>query len=141
MATTPALPKSLAACADMLYSTREKRLALAKQVDALQAQETSLREYLINNLPKSNATGVAGKLVRVSIEDKVVYSVDMEHGGWESVRAYITKHQKKNPGVWGLLNKALNQATAKEMIESGAKVDGIKSMHVPVISMNKVAAK
>lgn len=141
MATKFVIPKSLAACADLLYSTREKRLAMDKEAAALQAQETALREHLINNLPKSNATGIAGKLVRASIENKVVYSVDAEHGGWDSIRAYIVKNQKKNPGVWGLMNKALNQGTAKEMAEAGVKVDGLKALNVPVVSLNKVGSK
>ena len=128
-------PKTLAECGDQLYSTREQRLALQKQVDELQAQETFLREHLINNLPKSNATGVAGKLVRVAIETKTVYQAK----DWDLVRGYIKSTATKNPGVWGLLNKALNQATVKEIYESGKKVPGVDTLEVKVVSMNKIS--
>lgn len=133
-AVTFKAPKTLAECGDQLYSIREQRLAMQKQVDELQAQETFLREHLINTLPKSNATGVAGKLVRVSIESKTVYQAK----DWDAIRLYIKGHAAKNPGVWGLMNKALNQATIKEMYESGKKVPGIESLEVKVVSMNKL---
>lgn len=127
-------PKNLAVCADQLYNTRNHRLSLQKEVDALAAQETTLREHLINNLPKSQATGVAGKLVRVSIETKTVGTVQ----DWDALRAYIVKQQKKDPGVWGLLNKAVNQATLKDMWEHGATVPGVTALQVPFVSMNKL---
>ena len=127
-------PKTLALCADQLYSTREHRLALQKEVDALQSQETSLREHIINTLPKSEATGVAGKLVRVSIAEKIIYQAK----DWDGIRAYIIKNQKKNPGVWALLNKAVNAKTAGEMWDAGVRVDGLEQLKVRTLSMNKV---
>lgn len=130
------LPKNLAEAADLLYTTREKRLALNKEVEALQAHETALREHIINNLPKSNATGIAGKLVRVSVENKEVITV----ADWDKVRKYIYTNATKNPGVWGLMNKALNQATAKEMMDAAGKrgVPGLDKINVPVVSVNKL---
>lgn len=128
------LPKTLAECADQLYSTREQRLAMQKDVDELQAQETALREHLISTLPKSNASGIAGKLVRVSIVNKIVGKV----ADWDKLHAYIMKTQKKNPGVWGLMNKAVNQATLKELWESGTAVPGVDQLSVPTVSVNKL---
>ena len=134
-------PKNMALAADQLFSTREQRLALQKQCDELQKQETVLREHIINNLPKSEATGITGKLVRATIETKTVYQVDTEHDGWTSLRDYIIKNQKKDPGVWGLMNKALNSATVKEMAEAGKLPPGVKAFDVKVVSLNKVGAK
>ena len=133
-AVTFKAPKTLAECGDQFYSVRNQRLALERQAAELQAQETFLREHLINNLPKSNATGVAGKLVRVSIETKTVYQAK----DWDAVRLYIKGNAAKNPGVWGLMNKALNQAAVKELYESGKKVPGVEAMEVKVVSMNKL---
>lgn len=133
-AVTFTAPKTLAECGDQLYRTREQRLALQKNVDELQAQETFLRDHLINNLPKSNATGVAGKLVRVAIETKTVYQAE----DWDAVRAYIKTTSTKNPGVWGLLNRAVNQATAKEIYEAGKTIPGMKSLEVKTVSVNKL---
>lgn len=130
------VPPTLAACADALFSTRESRLALQKQVDALAAQEAQLRDHLINTLPKSSATGIQGKLVRVSIVNKEVVSVT----DWELLHAYITKTQKKNPGVWSLMNKAVGVAGVKEMWDRGVQVPGVTKLDVPTVSMNKVGA-
>jgi len=127
-------PKTLAETADQLYNTREQRLALERQAAELQEQETFLREHLINNLPKSNATGVAGKVVRVSIVNKVVYTVK----DWDMVRGYIKTNAGKNPGVWGLMNKALNQGAAKEVFESGKLIPGVEKLEVPTVSVNKL---
>jgi hypothetical protein len=128
------LPKTLAGCADRLYQVRGQRLALAKQVDEMKAEENALREHLINNLPKSSATGIAGKLARASIESKTVYSAKE----WPEVWGYIQKNAKKNPGVWGLLQKRLNEGTCKEMFEAGVRVPGVERVDVPVVSLNKL---
>lgn len=127
-------PKNLAQCADQYYSTREQRLALERQAEELKTQEGVLKEYIIDNLPKSNATGIAGKLVRVSVVDKTVYQVK----DWDSIREYIVKNQKKTPGVWALMNKALNQKTVKEMADAGTTVPGVEHFEAPTLSVNKL---
>ena len=129
-------PTSLAACADALYTTREARLTLQKQVDALAKAEALLRDHLINTLPKSSATGIQGKLVRVSIVNKDVVTV----ADWDALHAYIIKSSKKNPGVWALMNKAVGVAGVKEMWERGVEVPGVVKLEVPTVSMNKVGA-
>jgi hypothetical protein len=65
------LPKSPAACADLLYTLRQDRLALQKQVDAIQERETALNEYFRNSLPK-DTTGISGKLATVQTGVKSV---------------------------------------------------------------------
>lgn len=128
------LPKSLAECADLLYTTRKTRLALAKEVEALAAKESALREELINKLPKSQASGIAGKVARASIENKTVYSAK----DWDAIHGYILKQHKKNPGVWSLLQRRLGDATCKELFEAGVKVPGVEAMEVPTVSLNKL---
>lgn len=123
-------PKTLAQAADQYYSTREQRLALQRQVDELQAQETALKDHLIDKLPLSSATGIAGKLVRVAVVSKTVYNVE----DWDAVRGYIKANAAKNPGVWGLMNKTLNQKTVGEMWEAGKKVPGVVTMDVKNLS-------
>lgn len=127
-------PKTLAACADLLFTTRAKRLLITKEVDALQAQETALREHLINTLPKSEASGIAGKLARVSIESKTVVSVK----DFDAVVAYVVKTYKRNPGVAALLRRQVSEATVKEMWAAGADVPGTEPLDIPVVSVNKL---
>ncbi len=51
------LPKSLAMCADLLYTTQQQRFALNKEAEKLQAIEVALRQHLIDTLPKGEASG------------------------------------------------------------------------------------
>ena len=123
------LPKSLAQCADLLFTTRESRLSLAKQVEALAAQETVIKNHLIDNLPKSEATGVAGKLCRVTIVTKPRPQVE----DWDALRAFV-----KKTGNWQLIQKRLSDVAVKEFWEAGKAVPGVDSYVDTTVSINKV---
>ena len=124
------LPKSLAVCADMLYETRAKRLAVQKEVDALQAVESALREHLIANLPKSEATGVSGKVANAKIiTDKLPRVTD-----WEAVHAYI-----KKTGAFELMQKRLSNEAVQERWDAGKKIPGVEEYQVVKVSLTKVA--
>ena len=73
--TTYKFPKTMGACADRIYELKNKRLAMQKEVDAVEAEEKALKEHIINTLPKSETTGVAGKLARVTVVTKQVPQV------------------------------------------------------------------
>lgn len=128
------LPKTLAACADELYTTRQARFALDKQVDALKAREAQLSEELINKLPKSQASGIAGKVARATIETKTVCQVV----DWDKVNGYILKNAKKNPGVFALYQRRIGESAVKEMWEAGREVPGVEPMDIPRVSLNKL---
>jgi len=123
------LPKTLAACADELYKTREARLAAQKAVDALQAKESLLKEHLINNLPKSDASGVAGKLARVTVVTKPVPQVS----DWDKFYAFV-----KKTGSFDLMQRRLADSAVKERWDNGKTVPGVEPFNVVSISMNKV---
>lgn len=123
------VPKTLAACADLLYTTRHARLALQKEVDAMEAQESQIKEHLINTISKSDSTGVAGKLARVSIVPKVVPQL----ADVDAFRAYV-----KKTGNWQLIPKSINRAAITEMWEAGKVIPGIEAFNTVTVSMNKV---
>ena len=125
------IPKSLAACADALWKIKADRLAAQKIVDQFAAQESELREYLINNLPKSDATGVSGKLANVKIETKTVALVE----DWDKFYTYVVKNYKK--GSFALLQRRLNSSAVQEIWENHKEVPGVGAMRVPVISLTK----
>lgn len=133
MATKPTfkLPKSMAVCADRLYTVKQERLAQQKAVDALQAEETALKEHIIKNLPKSQATGVAGKLARVTVKTKTKPRVT----DWEKVWAYIRKKRGKADD---LLQRRVADAAVEARWERGEKIDGIEEYDVVTVSINKV---
>ena len=125
----PVFPKTLGACADKLYEIRAKRLEMQKAVDVVAAEESALREHIIATLPKSEASGVAGKLARVTVVTKEVPQVE----DWDA----FYKHVKKT-GQFDLLQRRVGDSAIKERWESGKEVPGVKHFQVVSISLNKV---
>jgi hypothetical protein len=107
------LPKQPAECADLLYAVREERLAFQRRADRLKEAETALSDWFIENLPRSSATGVAGKRARVQIETRPIPVVDGE-AGWSRLHEYIVKND-----AWELLQKRLGEGAAKELLDAG----------------------
>lgn len=135
-----AIPKSLASCADMLYEMERKRYILQAEVEAMKKTETVIREHLINNLPKSDALGIAGKVARATIKEKeIVELIGSETDRFEKVYDYILKNGRRNPGVWSLLQRRLGDAAAKELIDAGkGALIGAKLGKVPTVSLTKI---
>lgn len=117
------IPTNIAEVADLYGETKKQRLALAKDVAALEERERMLKEHLIENVPKSKATGVAGKIWRIAIVLKERVIVDSENGGWAAVEAWAKKN-KLSPTEF--LQKRLNEAVFKERLAAGKKIDGVR---------------
>ena len=131
MATTKPfkLPKALGACADMLYDVRQQRLTLQKEVDALAEREALIRDHLIESLPKSDASGVAGKAARAQVRVKAVPQVT----DWDKFYGHI-----KKKGEFELLNRAVNRAAVAERWEAGKEVPGVGRFNQVSISITKL---
>lgn len=122
-------PKSLAVCADKYYALREKRLSLQKEVDAIQAEENAYRDHLIDSIPKSEATGVAGKVCRVSVKTDEVPKVE----DWD----LFYKHIKKT-GEFDLLGRTPTKSAIEARWENGKKIPGVGTFTVVKLSVNKL---
>lgn len=122
-------PKAMGACADKLFELRNKRLEMQKAVDAVAAEETALKNHIIENLPKSEASGVAGKLARVTVITKVVPQVK----DWDVFYKYV-----KKTGSFDLMQKRLTDAAIKERWEAGKEVPGVEHFNAITVSINKV---
>jgi hypothetical protein len=123
------LPRSPAACADLLYSTREKRLSLQRELDRMSELESALKEYFIATLPKSNATGIAGRVARVQIEDKPIPTIEDS----ERLYAYI-----KKTGAFDLLQRRLNESAVKERFEDHKVIPGVGIFHAKKVSCIRI---
>ncbi len=123
------IPKNLGACADQLFKTRQKRLELQKAVDELAAEESALKEHLINTLPLSEASGVSGKLARVTINVKEIAQVK----DWEAFYKYV-----KRTGRFDLMQRRVADAAIKEFWENGKEVPGVDRFGAKTVSINKV---
>ena len=123
------VPKSFGAMADALYTTRERRLNLQKEVDALAAFESKLKSKLIDEMPKKDSSGAAGKLARAQI----VQSEEPQAQEWEDIYKYI-----KKTGSFDLLNRALNKSAVKARWDNGKEVPGVGKFTVTKVSVTKL---
>jgi hypothetical protein len=117
------LPKSPAACADLLFSTRKKRLAMQKEVDKLQEAETALNEYFRKNLPKGT-TGVAGKLARVQTDKKSIPRVADWDAFW---KGFNVKRDKD------LLQRRLSDAAVQERWDAKKVIPGVEKFNLVTV--------
>ena len=122
-------PKALGACADKLFELRNKRLTEQKKVDEIAAEETALKNHIIENQPESEASGVAGKLARVTVVTKQVPQVK----DWDAFYKYV-----KKTGSFDLMQKRLTDAAIKERWEAGKEVPGVEHFNAVSVSINKV---
>ena len=123
------LPKTLAQCADQAYQKRAERLEVQREATAIGEEEKQLKEHLIQNLPKSQASGVSGKVANAKIEKKnVPQIVDKKK---------LLAHVKKT-GDWDLLTIGVNTAAVEERWEQKKKVPGVDSFQVIKVSLTKV---
>lgn len=114
MAAKPkAFPKSLGACADLLFDMREKRLAADKVAEALKSEENRLKEHIINTLDKQSA-GAIGKHHKVIVVAKPKPQIK----DWAKFYAYMARNK-----AWELLQRRLGEAAVMERTVFGTRPD------------------
>ncbi|MES2200728.1 MAG: hypothetical protein V4498_00590 [candidate division FCPU426 bacterium] len=124
------LPKTLAQCADLYFNVREERLKAVKALEPLKDQETALKTHLIDNVPKSQASGIAGKVARVTVVTKDVAQVK----DWDKLYKWI-----KKTGNFQVLGRAISAEAVEEITEkTGKPIPGIGTFKVVSLSLNKV---
>lgn len=121
-------PKSMGACADLLYTLRTKRLDLDKLAAAAKEQEQVLIEHIINTMPKDDAGGV-GKthMVRVVVKQKPQVK------DWPAFYAYV----KKTNG-FDMLQKRLSEGAVQERLDDKKKLPGVEMFNAVTVSLTKV---
>lgn len=125
----PAIPDKLGRIIDLLYKTRYKRLDENKRIEAMKSFETELKDYLINILPKSEASGVAGKLARAQVTSKKVPQVT----DWEAFFAHVAKTKS-----WDLLIRRVNDSAVVERWEAGKEIPGVGAFTLTNVSVTKL---
>lgn len=123
------MPKKIGTAIDMLYTKKQERLAAKKVLEALQAEETMLKDFIIETLPKSETQGAQGKLARATITKTAVPTVE----DWKKFHAYIKKH-----GRFDLLQRRVATGAITDMLDEGKKLPGIKTFNKLSVSLNKV---
>jgi hypothetical protein len=123
------VPKSLAQVADLAYELRERRYAIQNSTKDIEKAEKMLKDYLILNLPKSDASGVAGKTARAKIETKTIPQIEDN----KKFLAYV-----KKTGEFDLITSSMNSAAVEARWEKKKKVPGVGTFTVTKVSLTKV---
>lgn len=124
-----AIPKKIAQVVDLYAKTREKRLAMEKEVETVAKVEAALRDHLIREIPKGAATGVSGKIARVEIYTDEVPQVE----DWNKFYTYVKKNN-----AFDLLQRRLNGKAVEERWNAKKKVAGVGVFKAVKISLTKV---
>lgn len=125
---TRALLKTPAAAADRWYEVREQRYALQKQVDALAAEESQLREFIINTLPKSQASGITGRVAHAEIKKKNIPQVK----SWPLFYAHILKTKD-----FSFLQRRVSDKAVEERWAANKAVPGVQKFTAITVSLTK----
>lgn len=123
------LPKSLAACADLYSDLRDERLAKDKEAAVLKEKEEFVKNFLIDNIPKSEAKGIAGQRAQVTIVRKTIPQLK----DWDAFTKGILKSKD-----FSLLNRAINKKAIEERWEAGKAVAGVESFETVTLSLHKL---
>ena len=123
------VPKTVGACADLLFELRAKKSEAKKQVEAIEAQEKAVKDFLIENLPKSSQTGAVGKLAKAQVITKQEPQVE----DWDTLYTHIAKTKS-----WDLLQRRLSTGAIKERWENKKQVPGVGVFPVVSVSVTKV---
>lgn len=123
------LPKSMGRCADLYNDVRQLRLAMDKEVEAVKARESEIREYIISNLSKSADTGAAGLRYRAQI----VMKDSPRATDWQALWGYIAKHNR-----FDLLQKRLGEKAVMDTLADNVRIPGVEVVHVPDVSITKI---
>jgi hypothetical protein len=127
MAAAKPFPKSMGACADMLFELRAQRLDADKVAAALKARETALINHIVETMPADSNGGV-GKHHTAKIEKKTKYNVV----DWPAYWAYVAKNK-----AWDLLQKRIGEQALQARIDDGKVVPGIDKFTVKTVSLTK----
>jgi len=126
------IPKRIGTVPDLLYKTKQTRLALQKVVDLLKVQEQTLKDYAINTIPKSKSTGVSGAIANIRIVPKTA----LRATDWEKVYKFI-----KANDAFEMLQKRLSDKACEERLDARGKrgLPGIEEYPYVDISLTKVS--
>lgn len=123
------MPKSIGLCADDYAAVRAIRLRMEKEVEAVKARESEIREHIISNLSKSDDTGAAGLKYRAQI----VMKTKPKLSDWALLTQCVAE-----TGRFDFLQKRLGEKAVEDMWEQGFDIPGIERMNIPDVSITKI---
>lgn len=133
------MPPSIGRCADLYHDIRDLRLAMDKEVSAIKARETEVKNHIIDSLSVSDDTGAAGLKFRAQLTTKskpILSSAsdDLPSGGWGVFCSWVRKNDR-----FDMLQKRLADKAVLDFYEEDGRLPpGIEKMTVKDVSITKV---
>jgi hypothetical protein len=131
------IPKTLGACADRLFTLRAEASSIRKALDAtalvkrlgkIAEEQKAIEEHLIENLPKSKADGIVGKLAKAIIKTSKVPTVT----DWDKLYAHILKTRD-----FSLLPRKVLTESVRDRWEEKKVVPGVGVFNVTSVSITQ----
>lgn len=122
------MSKPLGELIDNLYAKRAARLLVTKEVDALKAEETTLREQIIEALDKQAMDKASGKKATCGITE----STEPVAKDWQQIHKFIRVENR-----FDLLQRRLSGPAWLELREAGILVPGTEPIKVRSLSLTK----
>lgn len=120
--------ETLGGLVDQLYEAREKRMALEKQVKAMEHEEDELRKKIFDRADDEETAGGKGKLASFSINERVSPQVS----NWDEFYKYI--HENK---FFHLLHRRPSSDGCREIFDRGEQIPGVDKFTQRVINLQK----
>lgn len=127
------MPKSIGLCADLYHEIRELRLAMEKEADAVKDRETEIKDYIIDNLSKSQASGGDSGAAGMKYRAQVTTTPTPRLTDW----AAFTKAVQES-GRFDLMQKRLSDKAVEGLWEAGFAVPGVEKVNVVGVSITKI---
>jgi hypothetical protein len=127
----PKFPATIGACVDALYKTRQRRLALKKEMDEVGSFESALREHVLKKFGKAKLKGAKGNIASASLAENTVADVK----DWDLMFAWVVKHR-----AWDMLTHKLNDRAYRERLDAKIPMDPkmIEPFIVTSLHVNKL---
>lgn len=133
------MPASMGRCADLYHDVRELRLAMEKEVAEIQARETEIQNYIIDNLSKGADTGAAGLRYRAQVVPKrkprIAGVTDAyPQGGWGAFCSWVRKNDR-----FDMIQKRLAEKAVEDwQAENERVLPGLEMINIPTLSVTKI---
>jgi len=116
-------------CADLYHDVRELRLAMAKEVEAVEEFEREIKQHIIDNLSKSDDTGAAGLRYRAQIITKVKPTVE----DWPALQAHV-----RSTGDFDLFQKRISDKAVADRWSDSVEIPGVGRFNAVDVSVTKI---
>lgn len=124
-----ALPKTIGATADKLYTVRRHRLELEKTVAGLKSEESELKAHGSKLLGEQGLTSGSGQLATFSVHSSPIPVVE----DWEVLYHYISAHE-----AYDLLQRRISHKAWMDRVEAdGMSIQGIRGESILKVTLTK----